>query len=249
VEAGQGVIPQLVYSVSPRSVEDVESLVRTAIGAGYRHIDLTSFPAAAPKVARGLGGVDVFVTVPVGADEPEAQLATMRAQLGVERLDLCVLDLAGLGGLGDEAVLTAAWLRVLKAVHAGGARMAGVRNATAEQIHQLADAGSTPVINQVVLNPWTPRPELRHLHQRLDIATGALNPMARWPELLNEPPVTSIARRLGRTEAQIVTRWHLQLGTIPITSPVHAERIVSNARVFDFELSHADMAAIATLRR
>lgn len=73
--------------------------------------------------------------------------------------------------------------------------------------------------------------------------------MARWPELPAEPPVTAIARRLGRTEAQIVSRRLLQLGTVVITSPVHAERVASNARGFDFELSQTGMAAIAGLRR
>lgn len=151
-------IPQFVYCVSPRSVEDVGALVHAAVGAGYRHLDLTAFPGAAPMVAQGLGGAEVFLTVPVNGAEPASQLAKMGAELGVGLLDLCVPDV---GGLTDPAAMAQAWLRVLEAVGAGGARTAGVRNASAEQIRQLAALGPVPAVNQVVLNPWTPQPELR----------------------------------------------------------------------------------------
>jgi 2,5-diketo-D-gluconate reductase A len=103
-----------------------------------------------------------------------------------------------------------------------------------------------PAVNQIELHPRLPQAELRETHARYGIATEAWSPLGQG-SLLEDPIVTTIAERHGKTPAQVLIRWHIHLGNIVIPKSVNPDRIASNFNVFDFELSEADIASIATL--
>lgn len=111
----------------------------------------------------------------------------------------------------------------------------------------LVDAtGIVPAVNQIELHPLFPQTELREVHAQRGIATEAWAPLGRGA-LLDHPTIASVAKDSGRTPAQVLLRWHLQLGNIVIPKSVNPTRIASNFDVFDFELSADQMAAIASL--
>jgi 2,5-diketo-D-gluconate reductase A len=122
-----------------------------------------------------------------------------------------------------------------------------VSNFEPEHLHTLIDAtGVVPVVNQVELHPRLTQTQLRKAHAPLGIVTEAWAPLGRG-SLLNDPTVTAVADSCGRTAAQVLIRWHIQLGNIVIPKSIHADRIASNFDVFDFELSAKQMAAISSL--
>jgi 2,5-diketo-D-gluconate reductase A len=129
----------------------------------------------------------------------------------------------------------------------GRIRSIGVSNFEPEHLDVLIDAtGIVPAVNQVELHPWLPQTELREVHTRLGIATEAWGPLGRG-SLLTHPTITRVAESCGRTPAQVLIRWHIQLGNIVIPKSVNPKRIASNFDVFDFELSSNDMASISSL--
>jgi 2,5-diketo-D-gluconate reductase A len=129
----------------------------------------------------------------------------------------------------------------------GRIRSIGVSNFEPEHLSVLIDAtGIVPAVNQVELHPRLPQTELREVHARLGIATEAWGPLGQG-SLLAHPTITGIADSHGRTPAQVLIRWHIQLGNIVIPKSVNPQRIASNFDVFDFELSKGDMASISSL--
>ena len=123
----------------------------------------------------------------------------------------------------------------------------GVSNFEPEHLRILVDAtGIVPAVNQVELHPRLQQQELREVHAQLGVATEAWSPLGQG-SLLSDPSVTEVAERHGKTPAQVLIRWHMQLGNIVIPKSVTPERIVSNFDVFDFELSEQDMASVSAL--
>jgi len=123
----------------------------------------------------------------------------------------------------------------------------GVSNFEPEYLKVLIDAtGIVPAVNQIELHPRLPQTELRKVHAQFGIATEAWAPLGQG-SLLTHPTITSVADECGRTPAQVLIRWHIQLGNIVIPKSVKPERIASNFDVFDFELSPNQMAAISSL--
>lgn len=239
-----------VYKISPA---DAEQAVAAALRAGYRHIDTAALYGNEREVGRavaasGLPRDRVYVVTKVwNADQGyDSTLAAFEASM--DRLGLDVLDLYLIHwplparGLFVDTFRALAHLR-----DQGRIRSIGVSNFEPEHLEMLIDGtGIVPVVNQVELHPRFSQPELREVHARLGIATEAWAPLGRG-SLLAHPTVTEVAQRCGRTPAQVLIRWHIQLGNIVIPKSVNPERIVSNFEVFDFELGTSEMAAISSL--
>jgi 2,5-diketo-D-gluconate reductase A len=122
-----------------------------------------------------------------------------------------------------------------------------VSNFDPEHLRILIDAtGIVPAVNQVESHPMLPQRELREVHAQLGIATEAWTPLGQG-SLLTDPTVTAVSEAHRKTPAQVLIRWHIQLGNIVIPKSVTPERIASNFDVFDFELSESDMASISSL--
>jgi 2,5-diketo-D-gluconate reductase A len=140
------------------------------------------------------------------------------------------------------------WRGFEKVLAEGRARAIGVSNFTVAHLRRLADeTGTVPAVDQVELHPRLPQAELREYLRENGIATEAWAPIAQGGELLKDPTITDLAHRHGRSPAQVVLRWHVQLGNIVFPKSMRAERMRENIDVFDFELSAEDMTAIDAL--
>jgi 2,5-diketo-D-gluconate reductase A len=248
-------IPQLGFGVFQVPPEDSQEVVEQALDAGYRHIDT----AGAYRNEKGVGAAiaaadlareDLFVTTKLWNTEQDfdTTLAAFEAslrRLGFEYVDLYLIHWP----VPTENRFVDTW-RAFERIHGEGrARTIGVSNFRIEDLERLeAETDTRPTINQIELHPHLQQAELRAWHAGRRIATEAWSPLAQG-ELLDDETIVGIAERHGKTPAQTILRWHLQLGNVVIPKSVTPERIRENLGLFDFELSDAEMAEFERLDR
>jgi 2,5-diketo-D-gluconate reductase A len=249
-------IPQVGLGVWQTPPDATERAVSTALDAGYRHIDTAAAYENEREVGSGLkkaanSGVareDVFLVTKLwnadqGYDSTLAAFDASIARLGVDYLDLYLIHWP----LPAKNAFVDTFKAFAHLRDQGRIRSIGVSNFEPEHLRILVDAtGIVPAVNQVELHPLLQQQELREAHAQLGIATEAWSPLGQG-SLLSNPTVTAVAEAHGKTPAQALIRWHIQLGNIVIPKSVTPERIVSNFDVFDFELSEQDMASISSL--
>ncbi|RBM23613.1 oxidoreductase [Prauserella sp. PE36] len=256
VELNNGVrIPQLGYGVYRIPDGDVAGAVHRAFEAGYRSIDTATLYGNERGVGQavresGLPREDVFVTTKLwntehGHDEALRAFEGSLRQLGLDYVDLYLIHWPVPSR--DRYVDT--WRALEKIASDGRARAIGVSNFQVPHLRRLIDeTGVVPAVNQIELHPWLQQPKLRAFHEEHGIATEAWSPIARGGERLSGSEVIStVARKHGKTPAQVVLRWHIELGHIAIPKSVTPERIKQNIDVFDFEFDEQDVAGFATL--
>ncbi|CAL9617789.1 aldo/keto reductase [Streptomyces sp. enrichment culture] len=247
-------MPQLGFGVWQVPDAEAAEAVGTAIEAGYRSIDTAAVyenergTGQAVK-ASGLPREELFVTTKLWNSE-QGYDSTLRAfDASLERLGLDYVDLYLIHWpvpARDAYVDT--YKAFEKILADGRARAIGVSNFLPEHLERLMDATSTvPAVNQIELHPQLAQAGARTFHERHGIATEAWSPLGQGRGLLEVPAVAAVARKHGRTPAQVVLRWHLQLGNVVIPKSVTPSRIRENIEVFDFELDGEDMAAFAAL--
>jgi 2,5-diketo-D-gluconate reductase A len=190
----------------------------------------------------------VFVTTKLwnsdhGRESAHRALDRSLDRLGFDYVDLYLIHWPAPGrGLYVET-----WDALVELSAAGRARSIGVSNFEIQHLERVVDAtGVTPAVNQVELHPRLQQPELRRFHAEHGIVTEAWSPIAQG-RVLDDPVVTELAARYGRTPAQVVLRWHLQLGNVVIPKSVTPARIEENIRVFDFTLDEDAMRRIEAL--
>ena len=256
VELNNGVtIPQLGFGVFQVPDEETTDAVRHALEAGYRAIDTAAIYGNEQGVGRALADSDlaredVFVTTKLwNADQ--GYDATLRAfdasleRLGLDHVDLYLIHWP----TPAHDLYPESWRALAQLAADGRIRAAGVSNFQPAHLQRLLDTSDlVPAVNQIELHPGLQQSELRAFHARHGIATQAWSPLAQGA-VLGDPTITSIAQRLDRSPAQVVLRWHLQLGNLVIPKSVTPARIRENLDVLDFELTPQDMAAIAGLDR
>ncbi|ALO99681.1 aldo/keto reductase [Streptomyces olivaceoviridis] len=248
-------IPQLGFGVFQVPDAETAAAVSAALEAGYRSIDTAAIYGNESGVGKALAGSgiprgDLFVTTKLwNADQ--GYDATLKAfDAGLERLGLDYVDLYLIHWPTPARDLyRESWKAIEKLAADGRIRAAGVSNFQPAHLKRLLDgADLVPVVNQIELHPGLQQSELRALHADLGIATEAWSPLAQGA-VLGDEAITAIAARHGKSPAQVVLRWHLQLGTIAIPKSVTPARMRENLDVFDFTLSDEEMAAIAALDR
>jgi diketogulonate reductase-like aldo/keto reductase len=249
-------IPQLGFGVFQVPPEQTADVVTTALDAGYRLIDTAEGygneeGVGAAVAAAGLPRDEVFVTTKLKNSE-HGRDTTLRAfDESMEKLGLEVLDLFLIHWplpMYDQYVET--W-KAFEELQAGGrVRSIGVSNFTIAHLERLAaETDVVPAVNQVELHPRLAQDELRAYHDEHHILTQAWSPIGRGRGLLEDPVVVDLAAAKGRTPAQVVLRWHLQLGNVVIPKSVTPSRIRENFDVFGFELDDAEMGALSGLDR
>jgi diketogulonate reductase-like aldo/keto reductase len=253
VELSNGVaIPWVGLGVfkSPPGRE-TEQAVRWALEIGYRHVDTAAYYQNEQDVARGLraSGVPrekVFITTKVwNSDQGFAQ--TLKAfDRSRKNLDVDVVDLY-LVHWPVRGKFTDTWKAMEKLLADGKVRAIGVSNFLVHHLEELMRTSSVrPVVNQVEFHPFLVQKELLDFDARSGIRHQAWSPLTRGRRL-DDTVITEIARKHGKTPAQVVLRWDLQLGVVTIPKSVHRERILENSLLFDFQLDTDDMARISGL--
>jgi len=246
-------IPQLGFGVFQVPPEETVQAVMLALQAGYRHIDTAAAYGNEAEVgqaikAAGLDRNEVFLTTKCFNDDHGYNEARRAFGASLERLESHYVDLYLIHWpVPAHDRYLDSWRAFIELQSAGLVRSIGVSNFQPAHLERLiAETGVTPAVNQVELHPHLQQPGLRRLHSELGITTEAWSPLAQG-QVLDEPVITEIAERVGKTPAQVVIRWHLQIGNVVIPKSVTPERIEQNIDVFDFELTEQDLAAIAAL--
>lgn len=247
-------MPQLGFGVWQVPDDEAEKAVATALEAGYRSIDTAAIyenerGTGRALAASGLPREELFVTTKLWNSE-QGYDSTLRAfdasleLLGLDHVDLYLIHWPV--PAKDAYVDT---YRALEKILADGrARAIGVSNFLPEHLERLTGETSVvPAVNQIELHPQLAQAQSRAVHAELGIATEAWSPLGQGRGLLDVPALVAVARKHDRTPAQVVLRWHLQLGNVVIPKSVTPSRIQENIDVFDFELDAEDLAAIAAL--
>jgi 2,5-diketo-D-gluconate reductase A len=251
------VIPQFGFGVFQIKPADTAEAVANALQAGYRHIDTAEMYGNEREVgtaiaASGLDRSDVFVTSKLSnashrpEDARKAFDATLDA-LGFDYIDLFLIHWPLPTRYDGDYVST--W-RTLEEFYAGGrARSIGVSNFKPHHLRRLhGESEITPAINQFEIHPYLTQDDVRAFCAEHQIAVEAWSPIAQGL-VLTDPTLDEIARRVGKTPAQVVLRWHIERGDIVFPKSVTPDRIRENIAIFDFELSGEDVEAISALNR
>lgn len=248
-------IPQLGFGVFQVPPEDTAEVTGRAIEIGYRHIDTAEMYGNEKGVgeavrASGLDRDEFFITSKLNngfhrPDDARAAFSTTLSELGVEQVDLFLIHWP-LPTLYDGD-FPATW-RVLEEFYRDGrARSIGVSNFTPHQLRRLArETEITPAVNQIEVHPYFTNDETRAYGVDHQIATEAWSPIAQG-RVLDDPTISEIAERVGKSTAQVTLRWHVERGDIVFPKSVTTERMQANFEIFDFELADSDVAAITAL--
>lgn len=249
-------IPQLGFGVFQVSEQDTAPSVRCALQTGYRSIDTAAAYGNEGEVGEairesGLDRDEVFITTKLWNDD-QGYDATFRAfersleRLGLDQVDLYLIHWPAPG----RGQYVETWRALCELKRDGRARSIGVSNFTVENLQRVIDdSGVVPVLNQIELHPRLIQSELRRFHAEHGIVTEAWSPLARGGEVLGERVLNEIAATHQRTPAQVILRWHVQLGNVVIPKSVTPSRIKENFGIFDFSLSEEEMDSISKLDR
>jgi len=246
-------IPQIGFGVFQVPEEETYNAVTAALQAGYRSIDTAKAYGNEEGVGKaiadsGISREELFVTTKLwnedhGHDEALKAFDASLSKLGLDYLDLYLIHWPV--PAQDRYVDTYKAFEQLRSE--GRARSIGVSNFTEAHLQRLLEETSVvPVLNQVELHPNFTQKELRAFHAEHNIVTEAWSPLAQG-DLLDNAKLGTIAQAHGKTPAQVVLRWHMQLGNVAIPKSVTPERIAANIDVFDFELTGDEMVTIDTL--
>lgn len=247
-------MPQLGFGVWQVPDDEAERAVAAALEAGYRSIDTAAIygnetGTGKAVAASGVPREDVFVTTKVWNSD-HGYDATLRAfdasleNLGLEYVDLYLIHWPT-PARGTYVDTYKAFEKLLADQRV---RAIGVSNFLPEHLERLIEETSVvPAVNQIELHPHLQQHAAREFHAEQGIATEAWSPLGSGKGLLEVPAIVAIAQKHGRTPAQVVLRWHLQLGNVVIPKSVTPSRIKENIEVFDFSLDDEDLAAISAL--
>ena len=256
IQLNNGVeIPQLGFGVFKVPPEQTEGVTGTALEVGYRHVDTAQMYGNEAGVGRavraaGLARDEVFVTSKLdnpnhARDDALRSFDGTLAELGFDHVDLFLIHWP-LPEVGDYVET---WHAMEEIYRSGRARAIGVSNFQPHHLRRLlAAAEVVPAVNQVEVHPYLAQDEVRAFNAEHGILTEAWAPIARG-RVLDDPVITTIAKRLERTPAQVTLRWAVQRGDVVFPKSVTRSRVEENFRLFDFELTDDDMAEITALDR
>jgi 2,5-diketo-D-gluconate reductase A len=248
-------IPQLGFGVFLVPPEETKQAVTEALKCGYRLIDTAQGYRNEEGVGAAIAESDVprdelFITTKLTNSEQGYDTTLTAFDGSMEKLGIDVLDLFLIHWpqpMFDQYVDT--WRAFEKLLADGRVRSIGVSNFEIPHLQRLmSETDVVPTVNQIELHPQFPQDELREFHAEHGILTESWGPLGQGKGLLEDPNIVEVARRKDRTPAQVVLRWHVQLGCIVIPKSVNPDRIQQNIDLFDFELDDAEMAEISKVR-
>lgn len=246
-------IPQVGLGVWQTPNDDAAMVVKTALDAGYRHIDT----AAAYRNEKGVGeGIrasglsrdEVFVTTKLWNDNQGYDATLVAGEKSLGRLGLDHLDLYLIHWPAPKkGLFVETWKAFVRLKEEGRVKPIGVSNFAAEHLDRIiGETGVAPAINQIELHPRFQQRALREANAERGVLTQSWSPLGQG-QLLADPVIAAIAAKHGKTPAQVIIRWHVDSGLVVIPKSVTPARIVQNFGVFDFQLDAEDKAAIVGL--
>lgn len=249
-------IPAIGFGTYPLlGSEGVEAVV-SAVEVGYRLIDTAvnyGNEASVGEAIRrcGVPREELFVTSKLPGRHHGYADAIASTEESLERLGLDYLDLHLIHWPNPSVDrYVEAWRALVEARERGLVRSIGVSNFTRAHLDRIiADTGVVPAVNQIELHPAFPQPAMRAAHAELGVLTEAWSPLGKRAAPYGEPVVVAAAERLGVTPAQVILRWHVEIGSLPIPKSATASRQAENLDVFGFSLSPGEVAAISALER
>lgn len=234
--------------------------VETAINAGFRHIDTAAIYGNEDSVgagikASGINRHDLFLTSKLwnadhGYDKTKKAIDRSLEKLDTDYLDLYLIHWPNPAAIRDhwQEANAESWQAMEEAVKAGKIRAIGVSNFRKKHLDALMKTAEIkPVVNQIMLNPSDLQPEVTKVNKEYDLLSEAYSPLGTGGMLGNET-VKQVAAAVGKSPAQVLIRWSLQHGFLPLPKSVHAKYIKANTEVFDFTLSPEQMKQLDGLR-
>jgi diketogulonate reductase-like aldo/keto reductase len=249
-------VPVIGFGTYPLRGEDgVEAMVH-ALEAGYRLLDTAVNYGNEDEVGEavrgsGLAREDVLVTTKIPGRHHEYDQAIGSVEESLRRLRLDYLDLVLIHWPNPRVgKYVEAWRALVELRERGLVRSIGVSNFTEQHLRAvIADTGVTPAVNQIELHPYLPQQDMLRVHADLGIQTESWSPLGKRSAPYAEPPVTEPAERYGVTPAQVILRWQLQRGSLPLPKSATPGRQRQNLDLFGFELTDAEGDAITGLAR
>ena len=249
-------VPALGFGTYPLRGQDGVAAMVDALENGYRYLDSAVNYQNEREVGEALRRsglpreqVRLATKVPGRFHRKDLALQSLREsaqRLGVEQIDVALIHWPN----PSRGLYLEAWQALVEAQRDGLVRTIGVSNFTHVHLQRVIDdTGVTPAVNQVELHPYFPQAQMREVHERLGIRTQAWSPLGKNPTPFHEPPVADAAQAHGVTPAQVVLRWHVQLGSMPLPKSATPARQRENLDVFGFELTEAEVDAISGLER
>ena len=248
-------IPQLGFGVFQIAPAETAAAVRSALDVGYRHIDTAQMYGNEKEVGQAiaesdLDPSDVFVTSKLNNgfhcfDDALKAFDQTLANLRLAQIDLFLIHWP----LPQVKDFVETWRALERIYSEGRARSIGVSNFQAHHLRRLHEETTViPAVNQIEVHPYLTQDELRAFDAEHEIATEAWSPIAQGG-VLNDPVITDLARTYGKSPAQVVLRWHIQLGNIVFPKSTTPSRVKENFEIFDFDLSDADLSLISALNK
>lgn len=250
-------MPQIGLGTWPFTDAEAADAVVTAAEAGYRHFDTATRYGNEAGVAEGMRrtGIDrdeLFVTTKLDGEFQGGDRAIGGLEAALDRMQLDYVDLLLMHWpLPARGQFVSTWQTFEKLHSDGRARAIGVSNFKPAHLDTLLkDASVVPAVNQIEISPITPREDHVAYDARHGIVTQSYSPLGgAGASVLDLPEIAELAGRLGRTASQVVLRWHVQRGLVPIPKSGDPLRQRDNLDVFDFALTDDDLATIASLAR
>ena len=247
-------MPAIGFGTYPLRGEEGTAAIVSALQVGYRLLDTAVNYENEAEVGEairrsGIPRDEVLVAskIPGRHHAYDDAIASVRGsldRLGLERTDLHLIHWPNPG----QGRYVEAWRALVRLQQDGLVRTIGVSNFTEEHLRRIIDdTGVTPAVNQIELHPRFPQAHMREVHDRLGVRTEAWSPMGKRRAPLEEDAVTEAAQAHGVSPGQVILRWHVQLGSLPIPKSADPTRQAQNLDVFGFELSDEEMSAISGL--
>lgn len=248
-------IPQFGFGVFKVDPDEAYRIVTDALEVGYRHIDTAAAYRNEEGVGRaiadsGIPREELYVTTKLfntdqGYESGLRAFDTSLAKLGLDYVDLYLIHWP----CPDKDLYVASWKALEKIKADGGTRSIGVSNFMVPHLQRIAgESDTTPAVNQIELHPYHQQREVTAYGREHGIHTEAWSPLAAGA-IPEDAPIVDAAAAYDKSSAQVILRWHIQVGNIVFPKSNRRERMVENLDIFDFELTGAEVEAISDLER